>query len=44
MIIAQYATFEEMHGRKSTLFALLERLKPFSRESILWFCAIASLG
>ena len=44
MIITQYATFEQMHGRKSSLFELTEQLKPFSRESVLWFCAIASLA
>jgi hypothetical protein len=44
MIIAKYATFEQMHGRKSSLLELTQQLGSFSRESVLWFCSIASLA
>lgn len=43
MILAGYATFEEMHGRKSTLPELIDRLKPFSRESVLYICAATGM-
>jgi hypothetical protein len=39
MQFAAYATFEQMHGRKASLEELAERLKPYSRESVLYVCA-----
>src|SRR5215813_12094104 len=39
MNIATYATFEVMHGRKSALSEIAARLRPFSRESILYLCS-----
>jgi hypothetical protein len=43
MPFATYATFEQMHGRKSTMAQLIDRLKPFSRESVLYACAVAGM-
>ena len=37
--------FVRVHSDETTqVEELIERLKPFSRESVLWFCAIASLA
>jgi hypothetical protein len=38
-----YATFEQMHGRKSSLGDLVEGLKPFSRTSVLYACAVTGM-
>jgi len=43
MILATYATFEEMHGRKSTLDELIERLEIYSRESVLYICSVTGI-
>jgi hypothetical protein len=43
MEFAVYATFEQMHGRKSTLAELVQRLKPFSRTSVLYTCAVTGM-
>jgi hypothetical protein len=43
MILAIYATFEQMHGRKSTVEELIHLLKRFSRESVLYLCAISGI-
>jgi len=43
MRVATYATFEEMHGRKSSPTDLIDRLRPFSRESVLYGCAVVGM-
>jgi hypothetical protein len=43
MTFRVYATFEQMHGHKSSLAELIERLKPFSLESVLYTCAISGM-
>src|SRR6267378_161718 len=43
MEFSVYATFEQMHGRKSSLADLAERLKPFSRTSVLYTCAATGM-
>jgi len=41
--ISVYATFEVMHGRKASLEELVERLRPFSRWSIIYACATVGM-
>lgn len=43
MKISVFATYEQMHGRKSTIAELAERLKPFSRESVLYTCSVRGM-
>jgi hypothetical protein len=43
MQLGVYATFEQMHGSKSTVPELVERLKPFSRGSVLYMCAVTGM-
>lgn len=43
MDISTYATFEVMHGRKSSLPELAKQLQPFARESIIYFCSAIGL-
>lgn len=43
MQFSVYATFEQMHGRKSSLPELAERLKVFSRGSVLYMCAVTGM-
>lgn len=38
-----YATFEEMHGYESTLEQLINKLKPFSRSSVLFACSVTGI-
>jgi hypothetical protein len=38
--MSTYATFESMHGRKSTIEELIALLRPFSRESVLYLCFV----
>ena len=40
MRMSTYATFESMHGRKSTIEELIALLRPFSRESVLYLCFV----
>ena len=42
MELRTYATFEEMHGRKSALEEIIERLRVFSRESVLYACSVTA--
>jgi hypothetical protein len=42
MILATYSTFQQMHGRKSSLEELTDWLRPYSRESILSLCSFIS--
>ena len=42
-LLAIYSTFEQMHGRKSSISELIERLRPFSRDSVLTLCAFISI-
>lgn len=39
-----YETFEDLFGRRSTLNELVADLKPFTRESVLWICAVIVTG
>jgi hypothetical protein len=39
MRFSVYATFEQIHGYKSSIAELIGKLKPFSRESVLYGCA-----
>jgi len=41
--LAQYGTFEDMHGHKSNLAELIDRVKPFSRESVIYWCAVIGM-
>jgi hypothetical protein len=43
MKFSVYATFEEMHGYKSSLDELVAKLKPFSRESVVYGCAAVGM-
>lgn len=43
MILATYATYEDMHGRKSTVEELIRLLQRFSRESVLYLCAVSGV-
>ncbi len=43
MILATYSTFEQMHGRKSSISELIDCLRPYSRESVLTLCAFISI-
>src|ERR1700680_2835899 len=43
MQFSVYATFEQMHGRKSSVPELVERLKIFSRGSVLYMCAVTGM-
>lgn len=43
MIFASYATYEQMHGRKSTVDELTHMLQRFSRESVLYVCAVTGI-
>jgi len=43
MIFAIYATYEQMHGRKSTVEELIRLLRRFSRESVLYVCAVTGI-
>lgn len=43
MKFSVYATFEQMHGRKSSLAELVEGLQRFSRESVLYTCAVTGM-
>jgi hypothetical protein len=43
MILAQYATFEQMHGYRSSLAELIQKLRPFSRESVVYVCAVIGM-
>ena len=43
MMFASYATYEQMHGRKSTLDELTHLLQRFSRESVLYVCAVTGI-
>jgi len=43
MILSTYATFEQMHGRKSSEQELIEKLSPFSRESVVSLCSYISM-
>lgn len=42
MELRTYATFEEMHRRKSTLQEIIERLSVFSCESVLYTCSVTA--
>lgn len=44
MKLLEYATFEQMHGRKSTLPELAGRLRQFSRSSVLYTCALTGIA
>jgi hypothetical protein len=39
MIFATYSTFQQMHGRKSSLQELVDRLRPCSRDSVVSLCS-----
>jgi hypothetical protein len=43
MKFAVLATFEVMHGRKSTMEELILRLQPFSRESVLYLSSVIGM-
>jgi hypothetical protein len=43
MSFAVYATYEQMHGRKSTVEELTRLLQRFSRESVLYGCAVSGV-
>jgi hypothetical protein len=43
MILATYATYEQMHGYKSTIADLIRQLQQFSRESVLYACAVTGI-
>lgn len=40
MRFATYATFENLHGRKSTIAELIVLLQNYSRESVLYLCSV----
>ena len=43
MQMRTYATFKEMHGYESTLDDLISRLRPFSRNSVLFACSVTGI-
>jgi len=43
MELRTYATFEEMHRRTSTLDEIIDRLRVFSRESVLYACSVTAI-
>src|ERR1019366_10618896 len=43
MIWSTYATFESMHGVKSSRSELIDRLRPFSRASVISLCSFIGL-
>jgi hypothetical protein len=43
MILSTYATFEQMHGRRSSISELIDKLSPFSRESVISLCSYISI-
>ncbi len=40
MTFGIYATFEQMHGRRSTVPEIVALLRQFSRESVLYVCSV----
>jgi hypothetical protein len=43
MKMRTYATFKEMHGYESTIDELIDRLRLFSRESVLYVCSVTGI-
>lgn len=43
MIWATYATFQTMHGTKSSLPELVAKLRPYSRESVISLCSFIGI-
>ena len=39
-----YETYEEFHGRKSTMDELIADVAQFSQQSMLWVCAVIIAG
>jgi hypothetical protein len=43
MILVTYATFQQMHGRKSSIQELILLLRRYSRDSVISLCSFVSI-